>query len=208
MMGIRFRCHHCLERLNIKETLAGKRAVCPHCKKKFRIPPQDQELSLVIEETTARLLDETSVPTSKGPASTDPFASLHQRKGAKVSIKSTQSTKQSNSTKPTNVSKKSRVSMARAESKDPGLSGTSERPAASLRKGSKLVVTKPTETSSETLYMVRPPSGGEYGPAPKSTIESWIDQRRVTGDSMVSVEGTDEWQEAKKVFAMKFLLSK
>jgi hypothetical protein len=57
----------------------------------------------------------------------------------------------------------------------------------------------------EPLFMVRPPSGGEYGPAAKSTIEEWIGQRRVTGDSMVCQLGTSEWRKAKEVFVMKFV---
>lgn len=62
----------------------------------------------------------------------------------------------------------------------------------------------PTE-AAEAFYFVRPPSGGEYGPAAKSTIEDWITQRRVTPDTMVCKLGTEEWLKAKDVFVMKFL---
>ncbi len=66
-------------------------------------------------------------------------------------------------------------------------------------------VQSPAVEVVEAFYFVRPPSGGEYGPAAKATIEDWITQRRVTPDTMVCKLGTDEWVKAKDVFVMKFL---
>ncbi len=37
-MGIRFQCPHCLESLNVKDQLAGRRGKCPHCRASIRIP--------------------------------------------------------------------------------------------------------------------------------------------------------------------------
>lgn len=48
-MGIRFACHHCGRRLNIKNDLAGKRGVCPQCQGKFRIPTDDADVSLAVD---------------------------------------------------------------------------------------------------------------------------------------------------------------
>lgn len=39
-MGIRFHCETCQRRLNVKEFLAGKRGICPHCQAKIMIPSQ------------------------------------------------------------------------------------------------------------------------------------------------------------------------
>lgn len=60
----------------------------------------------------------------------------------------------------------------------------------------------------EPFYFVRPPSGGEYGPASKSVLEEWIAQRRVTPDSLVCRLGESDWLKAKDVFAVKFIFMK
>lgn len=69
-MGIRFVCHGCGRRLNIKSGLAGKRGVCPGCSLRFRIPFSNSGTSLPItpgeplekiEETIAR--EEASAPS-------------------------------------------------------------------------------------------------------------------------------------------------
>ncbi len=62
--------------------------------------------------------------------------------------------------------------------------------------------------AEETFYFVRPPSGGEYGPASKTTLEEWIAQRRVTADSFVCKLGESEWLKAEDVFAVHFLFRK
>ena len=50
-MGIRFGCHHCGRRLNVKEALAGRRGVCPSCRIRFRIPNRDSPTSLPLLPT-------------------------------------------------------------------------------------------------------------------------------------------------------------
>ena len=61
-------------------------------------------------------------------------------------------------------------------------------------------------TTNEPLYFVRPPSGGEYGPAGLETIELWISQRRITGETLVCRIGSAEWKKAKEVFTNHFVL--
>lgn len=59
---------------------------------------------------------------------------------------------------------------------------------------------------SEQLFFVRPPSGGEYGPAGKETMELWISQHRITADTLVCKLGSSQWKKAREVFAIHFLL--
>lgn len=40
-MGIKFICPHCGKGLNVKSNLAGRRALCPHCKGRVEIPAAD-----------------------------------------------------------------------------------------------------------------------------------------------------------------------
>jgi hypothetical protein len=53
-MGIRFTCPNG-HKLNVKEYLAGKRAVCPHCGAKFTIPSAEPGAAAAVEGTPAEM---------------------------------------------------------------------------------------------------------------------------------------------------------
>ncbi|TWU62405.1 GYF domain-containing protein [Crateriforma conspicua] len=73
-MGIRFACHHCGKRLNIKNELAGKRGVCPECKKRFRIPLSDADFSISVDTGDDEASDDTGQKPPVQPAVTAPIA--------------------------------------------------------------------------------------------------------------------------------------
>lgn len=56
----------------------------------------------------------------------------------------------------------------------------------------------------KATWFVRPPSGGQYGPAAGEMLVEWIGQRRVTGDSLVWREGMAEWVLASTVLPELF----
>ena len=49
-------------------------------------------------------------------------------------------------------------------------------------------------------WYVRPPSGGQYGPALGSVFWDWLNEKRVGENSLVWREGWGTWQAAKDVF--------
>jgi hypothetical protein len=49
------------------------------------------------------------------------------------------------------------------------------------------------------VWYVRPPSGGQFGPARGDIMRKWIDEGRVSADSLVWREGWAEWQTAAEV---------
>ena len=51
------------------------------------------------------------------------------------------------------------------------------------------------------VWYVRPPTGGQFGPATSDVMRNWIDEGRVSPDSVVWREGWRDWQEAASVFA-------
>jgi hypothetical protein len=66
---------------------------------------------------------------------------------------------------------------------------------------------QPSEASADAIaaapqakWFVRPPSGGQYGPASGTLLREWIAAGRVTADSYVWREGWPEWQRAQAVF--------
>lgn len=60
--------------------------------------------------------------------------------------------------------------------------------------------TDPIDDAPESVWYVRPPSGGQYGPADGSIMRRWLDEGRVSGDSLVWREGWNEWKTADSVF--------
>ncbi|MCS7045058.1 MAG: hypothetical protein NZO58_01750 [Gemmataceae bacterium] len=56
-MPIRFKCEHCHKPLSVKETLAGKRAACPACKKPILIPAPTAAPANIEDFAAAALAD-------------------------------------------------------------------------------------------------------------------------------------------------------
>ncbi len=58
----------------------------------------------------------------------------------------------------------------------------------------------PIAEAPEMIWYIRPPSGGQFGPAPGELMRTWIGEGRVSADSLVWREGWRDWQEAGTVF--------
>lgn len=58
----------------------------------------------------------------------------------------------------------------------------------------------PIAEAPDAVWYVRPPSGGQYGPARGDVMRRWIEEGRVSSDSMVWREGWAEWQTAGPMF--------
>jgi hypothetical protein len=54
--------------------------------------------------------------------------------------------------------------------------------------------------AAESKWFVRPPSGGQYGPAAESVLRQWIAEGRITPDTLIWREGDPEWQPASAAF--------
>ena len=58
----------------------------------------------------------------------------------------------------------------------------------------------PIAEAPEMIWYVRPPSGGQFGPASGDLMKTWLSEGRVSADSLVWREGWRDWQEAGTVF--------
>jgi hypothetical protein len=58
----------------------------------------------------------------------------------------------------------------------------------------------PIDEVPEAVWYVRPPSGGQYGPARGDVMRKWIGEGRISADSMVWREGWDDWRSGGDVF--------
>jgi hypothetical protein len=61
-------------------------------------------------------------------------------------------------------------------------------------------VTDPIAEAPDAVWYVRPPSGGQYGPAKGDVMQRWIAEGRVSTDSLVWREGWPDWVTAGPVF--------
>ena len=58
----------------------------------------------------------------------------------------------------------------------------------------------PIDEAPQSIWYVRPPSGGQYGPARGDIMRKWLGEGRVSPDSLVWREGWQDWRIAAEAF--------
>ncbi|MGA2796290.1 MAG: DUF4339 domain-containing protein [Thermoguttaceae bacterium] len=58
----------------------------------------------------------------------------------------------------------------------------------------------PLSEAGDVVWYVRPPSGGQYGPAAGKLMRQWLNEGRISPDTLVWREGWRDWQQASAVF--------
>lgn len=187
-MGIRFACHHCERRLNIKDDLAGKVGACPHCRGRIRIPLADSEKSESCDSdlgSASTLLEQlgraaaaasptpvspTTTPAATTPAATTPAAATDATSAGTTPGGTTPSGTTSGGTRSTNTT----------SGGNPAAGGAA--------------------AAGEVQWYVRPPSGGQYGPASGAMLRQWVAESRITSAAMLWREGWSQWRPAESVF--------
>ena len=154
-MGIRFACHLCDHKLNIKSDLAGRRGICPACSGRFRIPLQDAEKSTPIENH--------STPDPDAESSSESVATEAPA-----------------------------VSVAEPKSPEPPDPNDPESPIAANEQNTIL------DEDDDGNWYVRPPSGGQYGPATTELLKQWIGEGRVAATSLLWRDGWPQWRDASE----------
>lgn len=203
-MGIRFRCHHCESELHVKDFQGGKRGRCPECRGKFRIPTSDAPHSLEVDElaqngqTTPTSAAENAVhpqPRSQkpeavpSPETAAPQVSLEEFAATSVSEPSASSSLKTDAAAPPDE-----VSPAPA----PTNPSTDSHPAPAPTLSTAL------QDAPDANWYVRPPSGGQFGPASQDIFQQWLAEKRVSRDSLVWRDGWPEWQVAEQAFSDYF----
>ncbi len=54
--------------------------------------------------------------------------------------------------------------------------------------------------AGSAAWFVRPPSGGQFGPATAEILRTWLAEGRLTADTLLWREGWQDWREASEVF--------
>ena len=184
-MGIRFACHHCQKPLNIKRELAGKRGLCPTCGTRFRIPMDDAAYSIPVDSSqTHAPANGVDEPLNGFDASADAGQQDYAGDDAVrdplahvlVSANEPTDTRQAGACQSVDVSRERvHVVQETRHSSEAGFDSP-QLPAAA-------VPTKPTLSLLDdpiAVWYVRPPSGGQYGPATGELLRTWISESRIT----------------------------
>lgn len=188
-MGIHFACHHCNHAMHVKEFQAGKRGRCPACNQSFRIPIKDADYSSSIEDPSYQPSG-AKVQTALKKATLEALSMPN-------ALASDSSSSIALDTEP--------VVTARTASKSANLERSVPSSDGNSKPGKKVQNATPPETpkslfdSPDAKWFVRPPSGGQFGPAPSQLLMDWVRERRVTSDSLLWCEGMAHWQLATEL---------
>ncbi len=196
-MGIRFFCPNG-HRLNVKSHLAGKRGYCPHCGVKLLIPQESDVAPIglppAVEENVG-----AGAPEVQPEAQAVPPA-------------------MSQMTAPAGQNKEDGKEFKNGENGGHEASSASDlEPSDSSRELSNLgtsanavserssPVTAPDGSTAAPAnggaWYVRPPSGGQFGPATFKLLTQWVEDRRVPAESLIWCEGWSDWKVASEYFS-------
>ncbi len=155
--------------LNVKTFLAGKKGICPHCQSRFDIPA-----------------GQSTTETHTGPAPAEAEAPQPQPNPARPKFLVDESTVVVR--EPADRTPDPEAVTPRTPFQSPDLS---QPPAAKTEQVSP--VTEPAQ------WYVRPPAGGQYGPATDEMMEQWIGDGRVPETALVWRTGWTDWARADSV---------
>ncbi len=169
-MGIKFRCRACDKKLHVKSFLAGKRGICPHCGEKVDIPRESQAAAQPV-----------AVANNVNHHAAGPPARKNDAAARKPKSRSAPLRKEPAS---------SRVAASTMGQQTPAV-GTATTAAGA---------DDPLTSAPDAVWYVRPPSGGQFGPANADIMQRWLEEGRVSADSLVWREGWPDWKTAGPVF--------
>jgi hypothetical protein len=195
-MGIRFRCPNG-HKLNVKEIdpatgrrVVGKIGYCPKCGARFRIPPGGQA---VAEPSDSSVLDDPSPVTAPDdsaalvPAQGPPEARrVGGRVGGREAVVGLAS--------PVLASSHATGMSPRADLEKPDAATLPPVPAGAPARWPAI------DEAPQAIWYVRPPTGGQYGPARGDVMRQWLLEGRVPEDALVWREGWPDWETAGSVF--------
>jgi hypothetical protein len=195
-MGIRFRCPNG-HKLNVKEIdpatgrrVVGKIGYCPKCGARFRIPPGGQA---VAEPSDSSVLDDPSPVTAPDdsaalvPAQGPPEAGrVGGRVGGREAVVGLAS--------PVPASSHATGMSPRADLEKPDAATLPPVPAGAPVRWPAI------DEAPQAIWYVRPPTGGQYGPARGDVMRQWLLEGRVPEDALVWREGWPDWETAGSVF--------
>ena len=192
-MGVRFACHVCNKQLNIKRELAGRRGVCPQCQSRIRIPMEDTALSSPVDEV--RIVQSNASSSAKQAASQQAAGSAGNTGGAAVMAESQRVSEPAVSTPAASGTRVSQQGPVVADIQA-GQALDVENPSGEGGNVQPLAAGSILEEEPDATWYVRPPSGGQYGPASTAELQEWIAQGRGAASALLWRDGWPQWRDA------------
>ena len=207
-MGIRFHCPNG-HKLNVKEFQGGKKGICPFCGAKIEIPTESTRRSSKSAKARSPVASqpEASHPVVSQPVVNQP-AQATETQPAVAMPAATPTPEQPLpgavpvTSQPLGPSSGPAPDMAigppvaGVPKSAAGLPATAVPTTAEARTAAE----DPLSAADDVVWYVRPASGGQFGPAGADVMRSWIEDGRVSADSMVWREGWRDWRDASEVF--------
>lgn len=203
-MGIKFLCPHG-HKLNVKTFLAGKKGVCPECGERFVVPLESQPKQRVASIGVSSALQAGVQAAHEAVA-----GGMHD--GHVVAARDDHEAVMAGHAAVAQLP----VGQAAVAAGPPGHWGASPGgipvAQASLPVGTPVGVAPqaypapapaptpapldPLSEAPQATWYVRPPSGGQFGPAKSDLLRRWITEGRVSADSLVWREDWPDWRTA------------
>lgn len=204
-MGIRFHCPNG-HKLNVKSFLAGKKGVCPDCGVKVRIPDRSEAgLESGIDEgkhSAKGPIAAVATAAASAPAMTLPVAAPAAQAAPKPAPTINNSVAQP-AVVPFSALRPGATMAAPAVVAQPTYAAPVSPAALPPPPPAGRIPGAPVDPIAENplaTWFVRPPSGGQFGPARGEVMRKWLTEGRVTSDSLVWREGWADWLPATEVF--------
>ena len=214
-MGIRFFCPKG-HKLNVKEFLAGKRAICPYCGLKVLVPTESTRVSSRRQKSNAQTQSPpqgTSSLSTPGAAARGSLALDASAVGSGSSIIIAGAggidAGSAGSSEGGGFSDSVSDMLTQISGTAPGANDPSAGDSNVLADAGNVMlgaenplaeVNDPLSDMNNFLWYVRPSSGGQLGPATNEILQHWLAKGRVRADSFVWHEGWSDWQLAGNVF--------
>lgn len=201
-MGIRFQCPNG-HPIHVKSFLAGKRGICPHCEAKFIIPqesggqappaPRKKRHSWSDDGASESMPPDQQTPDGTDAPAPTGGAAFAQPSGNGIQLNAPVSLPSEQGRLPQDSARAAPVAHT------PAVAGASPaqpiQPAAPVNPAAPAGA-DPIAEAPQAMWYVRPPTGGQFGPAAGEILRRWIGEGRVSADSMVWREGWAEWRQA------------
>jgi hypothetical protein len=192
-MGIRFYCPQG-HKLNVKEFQAGRRGICPFCGEKILIPTQSSRPSSQ-EERQARRAGAKALAVVASGVATIPSPADHSPSHPLAPDGETLDGHTQD------LASDAQSVAENAEWNDsPVFEPASAPPATAIFTEEPAKTPDALTDEPNVVWFVRPPTGGQFGPASTEILRSWLAEGRISTDTLVWREGWRDWLEAGGVF--------
>lgn len=220
-MPVEAACPSCDGKFRLPDAAAGKKIRCPKCKGPLDVPPLTADVPAAPEPTAPQVENlkttwrtATQEPAPPEPARVEtPRVTAPQQPAAVVQqpaqqpVKSTV-VKSPVPSAPVETPKKSVAAPVPAPAPVAPKTPSAPKPAAAPTPAPAPVAVKPkpaetpavTPTPAPDQWFLRGDDGETFGPVDRPTLNAWHDEGRMTADSQLLKQGTEQWQWASDLY--------